>query len=329
MASIASEEGSEDDIREMLNFVELNLMNLLQYGNYPAIYNSSYPKIEECGCYYSPRTITWGNKIGLECQRGIVGTRDLPDYDLEKCGVLCNDMHGFDTVLFCPPGWHGSCVSGCQPDKEFESVEARVDFWDVTLSAFLLYGTDYIAIQSDHLEECGCASKARKIMYGTKVGFDCIMGEDAVFKSGCSASSNCLDSAGRRIVTFCPAGHRSTCDGCQKNIEDTDDISERLEWMTAVTSGIAQNSLPVLSWQPSLEKILGCACKSNVEQINYGSRIGMLCEIHGADLIQDSCGPNILCMNEEGKDILHICPRGFKPDCTLGCASPISEKQEL
>jgi len=327
MASIASEES----IRDMIDFVELNLRNLLQHGNYPAIYNSSYPKIEECGCYYSPRKITWGNKIGLECQRGIAGVdRDeLPEYNPLKCGVLCNDMHGFDSVLFCPPEWKGSCTRGCQPDEEFENVEARIDFWDNTLSTFLLWGTDYITIDADHLEECGCATKARKIMYGTKIGFDCIMGEDAEFKPGCSASSNCLDSSERRIVTFCPAGHRSTCDGCQKNLDSDDDISLRLEWMTAVTSGFAQNSLPVLSWQPSLEQILGCACKSNVEQITYGSRIGMLCEIHSADLITDSCGPNILCMNEEGTDILHICPRGYKPDCTLGCATPISEKQDL
>lgn len=329
MASTASE---EDEIREMLDFIELNLLNLLQYGDYPAIYNSSYPRIEECGCYYSPKKIAWGNKIGLECQRGIPGVnvKALPEHDADKCGRLCNDMHGIDAVLFCPPGWTSSCEQGCEPNAEFATVKDRVDFWNATLSAFLLYGSDYIAIKGDHLKQCGCTSKARKIMYGSKIGFFCVMGEDSEALPGCSASSDCLDTDGRRIVTFCPAGHRATCDGCQINLNSTDDdLHGRLEWMTAVTSGIAQNSLSVLSWQPSLEQILGCACKANVEQITYGARVGIVCEIHGVDMIQDSCGPNILCMDDEGKDILHICPQGFKPDCKLGCATPISEKLEL
>jgi len=334
LACTASEEDEkvveQQGVREMLEFVELNQMNLLEYGDYPAIYNSSYPRIEECGCYYSPRKIMWGSKIGLECQRGITGTaiEDLPEFDSEKCGITCNDMHGFDTVLFCPPGWEASCQSGCLPTAKFDTVEDRVDFWDKTTAAFLLYGADYISIQADHLDECGCTTKARQILYGSKIGFDCIMGEDAEFKPGCSASSNCLDSAGRRIVTFCPAGHRSTCDGCEKDLE-SNDIIDRLEWMVAVTSGIVQLSLPMLNWQPSMEQLLGCACKGGVEPITYGAKVGVVCEVHSIDLIEETCGPNRLCVDGEDRNILHICPRGYSPSCTLGCASPIVKKQKI
>jgi len=326
IASIRSEE-EQLGVREMLAFVELNLMNLLEYGNYPAMYNSSFPKMEECGCYYSPKKIVWGNKIGLECQRGLGGVA-APEFNAEKCGIRCNDMHGFDTVLFCPAGWDASCIDGCTPTAKFDSIEHRVEFWDKTISAFLHRGTDYIQISSSHLEECGCITKARKILYGTGVGFNCIMGEDSEAKPGCSASSNCVDPRGKKIVTFCPAGHRTTCDGCEKAIEKGE-LIERLEWMVRVTKGIVQNSLSQINWQPSMEQLLGCACKGGIKRIDYGSQVGVLCEVHSYDLIGEACGPNPLCIDDEGKEIIHICPKGFRPSCNDGCAIPIVEKGEL
>jgi len=329
IACMASEDEEEEEqlgVGEMLAFVEL-LMNLLEFGNYPAIYNSSFPKMEECGCYYSPKKIIWGNNIGLECQRGIEGV-ELPEFDAENCGRLCNDMHGFDTVLFCPPGWDASCTIGCTPTAQFETIEDRAKFWNTTLTSFLYHGTDYIQIDPNYLDECGCRTKAIKILYGTKVGFYCIMGENAEAEPGCSASANCVDSDGQRIVTFCPAGHRGTCDGCQEAL-DSNELIVWLEWMVRVTKSIVQNSLSQINWQPSMDQLLGCACKGGIEQINYGSEVGVLCEIHSFDLVGEACGPNRLCIDENGRHILHICPRGFRPSCKDGCAIPIVEKAEL
>jgi len=326
-----SQQDTEEEVRDMLDFVELNLANLLQYGTYPALYDASYTRIRECGCFYSPRKINWGSHIGLECRREAEPGDEMPAFDPELCGIQCNDQHGFDTILLCPPGWEKGCQSGCVPKEIFESIEARVSFWESTLNGFLLQGTDHITIARDYLDACGCVSKARRILYGTKVGFDCVRGEDAEVKPGCNAEANCKDERGRQLVQFCPSGHTSTCSGCVKEISG-DDVVTRLRWMVGVTSDLVQLSLPELQWQPALEQILGCGCKGSVEQITYGAGIGVICEIHSAQLIGPQCGENQICVDNDGREILHICPKGFKPSCEHGCASPtmlMDDKLEL
>jgi len=321
----------EAEIVVLLNFVELNLVNLLQFGTYPALYDASYLRIRQCGCFYSPRTINWGSHVGLECKREVELGQELPAFDPEHCGIMCNDHHGFDTILLCPPGWDASCQKGCNPKALFNSVEERVDFWEGIVHRFLLDGTDYFTIKPEYLENCGCASKARRILYGSKVGFDCVQNEEGTMGEGCNAVSNCKDERGRKLITFCPSGFSPSCSGCVKELKATDPVS-KLRWMVGVTSDIVQLSLQDLRWQPGLRQILGCGCKGNVEQITYGAGIGVICEIHSVELVGVDCGRNQICETSDGKEILHICPSGFIPDCQHGCASPITlseQKPEL
>jgi len=311
----------------MLDFVEVNFLNMLEYGNYPAMYNSSYLRILDCGCHFAPEKITFGSQIGLQCHRGLIPGKRIPPMDTENCGSSCNDKHGFDIVVFCPPGWVSDCVRGCHPPDQFVSFEERVDFWEKTVDSFLVKGTDYIYIKDDYLEDCGCASKARQIQYGTGVGFDCVMKEDGAMQPSCNAASSCMNPQGQRLVTFCPVGHTSTCSGCKKGLE-SDVVEDKLLWMIGVTTELAGLSLAMLEWTPTLEQLLGCACKDNAEAIPYGHGVGLKCKIHGVEFIKESCGPNTICQDSEGADVLHICPRGYTPSCTSGCANPMLEMEE-
>jgi len=315
------------DLGGLLDFVEMNLKNLLLYGNYPAIYNSSHLKIQDCGCTFAPKKIKWGSEIGLECHRGLIPGARIPPLNVENCGSQCNDQHGFDVVLFCPKGWVSDCTRGCHPLDEFHSFEDRVNFWENTVDLFLLHGTEYINIKNDYLEECGCSTKARQIRYGTRVGFDCIMKEDGVMKPGCNAASSCMSRRGDRLVTFCPAGHTSTCSGCTKTV-DGETLADRLDWMVRVSTDLAALSLPTLEWHPRLSQLLGCGCKGNAKQIEYGSQIGFRCSIHDPKLVTEECGPNKLCQDADGTEILHLCPRGYTPSCMSGCANPVLRKEE-
>jgi len=321
------EDDEEDyEIGEMLDFVELNLATLLQTGNYPAVYNATVARMQECGCSVAPSKIVWGSEIGLQCPR-LFDDEDPPEHDEELCGPLCNNHHNIDAIIFCPGGWDNDCANGCRPPAEFGTVEKRVEFWEFTLKEMLLYGTDYVSIEPDYLRQCACTSKPRPIRYGTKIGFDCVMEEDADLGEGCAAASMCKDDVGRRLVTFCPAGHKSTCSGCEKVLED-DTLQGRLEWMVHVVEGIVQLSLPMLQWTPLQEQVLGCACKSSPDPITYGSRLGYSCPIHDAKLINPSCGANVICLDTAENDVVHMCPRGFIPDCEQGCMNPILKKSK-
>jgi len=311
----------------MLDFVEMNFLNMLQYGNYPAVFNSSHLKIVDCGCHFAPEKISWGNQIGLQCRRGLIMGKNIPPFDPENCGSQCNDRHGFDVVLFCPSRWVSDCQRGCHPPDKFDSFADRVNFWEKTVDLFLIHGTEYIYIKENHLDDCGCLSKARQIRYGTKVGFDCVMKEDGSMKSSCNAASSCMDTQGQRLVTFCPSGHTSTCSGCKKALE-SEILLEKLEWMVRVTTDLAALSLTMLQWTPTLEQLLGCACKEKADPITYGHGVGLKCKTHGVKYVQETCGPNILCQDADGSEILHICPRGYTPSCKSGCANPILKKRE-
>jgi len=322
-----SQQDNEAEIVDLFNFVELNLINLLQFGTYPALYDASHQRIKQCGCFYSPRKINWGSHIGLECKRQVELGQEFPEFEPEHCGVMCNDRHGFDTIVLCPAGWENSCETGCHPKELFSSVEERLEFWEGTVHRFLLDGTDYFTIKQEFLDTCGCESKARRILYGSKVGFDCVQREGFTKGPGCNAVTNCNDERGRLLVTFCPAGFSPSCAGCVKQLEG-DDVVSKLRWMVGVTSDIVQLSLADLNWEPALDQILGCGCKGSVEQITYGAGIGVVCEIHSAELVGPNCGQNQICIDEEGKQILHICPTGFKPSCEQGCATPLTLQEQ-
>jgi len=240
---------------------------------------------------------------------------------------MCNNHHNIDSVIFCPEGWDTNCENGCRPPAEFGTVDARVEFWESTLNDMLLYGTDYLNIDQTYLKSCACSSKPRPIRYGTKIGFDCVMEEDASLGENCAASSMCKDEMDRRLVTFCPAGHKSTCSGCEKVLEDST-LKGRLTWMVHATQGIVQLSLPMLKWTPLQAQVLGCACKRNPTAIQYGSRLGYSCEIHDPELITPACGANVICTDgATGQDIIHMCPRGFEPSCQHGCMNPVLKRE--
>lgn len=313
--------GTAAELGQHLDFVERNVLNLLQLGSFPQLYNSSYPKIEGCGCYYSPVKITFGTSVGLECQR----RHDIPklNYDEENCGIICNNPHAMDIVLFCPYGWDSDCSRGCFPPDEFKNVGERIDFWELTLTSLLMHGSEYITVLPEYLDSCGCEGKIRPVRYGTQVGFDCVLGEGKLEKIGeaCAGHSACLDSNGRQIMTFCPAGHRATCAGCEKVIEG-DDFRSRLQWMMNVVTGYARESLEVLGWTPTIQQLIDCSCARGVQKVSYGSNLGYFCEVRNVNDITQDCGPNVLCDAQGGKQVLHFCPAGFKASCSEGCVFP-------
>jgi len=335
----ADDDEDELELGEMLDFVELNIATLLQYGDYPAVYGASIDKMQKCGCSHGATKIMWGSEIGLQCTR-LFADEDPPEYDEELCGGMCNNLHNIDSVLFCPGsewttsvgGWNSDCGQGCRPPADFGTVDKRIEFWEHTLNDMLLYGTDYLNIDQQYLKQCACMSKPRPIRYGSKIGFDCVMEDDADLGEGCNAASMCKDELDRRLVTFCPAGHKSTCAGCEKVLED-DSLKGRMEWMVHVVEGLVQLSLPMLNWSPLQEQVLGCACKRNPSPIQYGSRVGYSCVIHDAEFITPACGANVICQDTSEQDIIHMCPRGYEPSCEHGCMNPVlkrsPEKEDL
>lgn len=314
--------GNYDTARELgehLDFVERNVLNLLKLGTFPQLYNSSYPRIEGCGCYYSPVKIGFGSRIGLECTR----RHDIPKlkYDEDNCGIICNNPRSMDIVLFCPYGWDSDCQRGCFPPDKFKTVGERIDFWELTLTSLLMHGSEYIQVMKDYVTGCGCEGKIRPIRYGTQVGFDCIVPDVRRIAKTCAGNTSCKDDRGRQIMTFCPAGHRATCAGCEK-VMDGDDFRSRLSWMTNVVTGYARESLEVLGWNPTTQQLIDCSCAKGVQKVTYGSELGYFCEIRNVNDINQGCGPNVLCKNNKNQDILHFCPDGFKASCTEGCIFP-------
>jgi len=191
---VRGEEGDEEDLElgEMLDFVELNVATLLQTGFYPGVYGATIDKMSDCGCSHGASKIVWGSEIGLQCTR-LFADEEPPEFDEDKCGGMCNNHHNIDSVLFCPEGWTRDCAEGCRPPPDFGTVERRIEFWESTLNDVLLYGTDYLNIDQTYLKQCSCASKPRPIRYGTKIGFDCVMEEEADLGEGCAAASMCKD----------------------------------------------------------------------------------------------------------------------------------------
>merc|ERR1719299_351042 len=99
-------------------------------------------------------------------------------------------------------------------------------------------------------------------------------------------------------------------------------LQDRLDWMINVISGYARESLELLGWQPTTAQILACNCAKGVDPVDYGNRLGYSCPVRNANDIQPEGGPNLLCHNESGQNILHFCPEGFVPSCDEGCSLP-------
>jgi len=204
-----------------------------------------------------------------------------------------------------------------------------MDFWELTLTTLIMYGHDYIPVAQEYLEDCGCTGKIKPIRYGSKIGFECTMPTgEARANNACHSSYQCKNSEGKRVVTFCPSGHRATCNGCEKDIEGRD-YRSRLNWMVDVITGYARESQELLGWAPTTQQILDCNCSQMVQPIRYGLAIGYFCPVRDVRGIKNGCGPNILCKNEHNEEILTFCPGGFLPSCDLGCTVPWGFKKEL
>lgn len=327
---------------QSLNFIEENIVGLLRSSNYDLMYKVTSKQMDTCGCAFSPVQISFGSKVGLSCRRHW----DDAAFDKETCGELCEDHHGVSITLFCPTGWNSNCQTGCTVPEKFDSIEDRTDFWDKQLSELIKNGYDYVPTEQKYLDECGCESKMRTIRYGTGIGFDCVMGKDAVKGERCNAQHLCRDKEERRLITFCPAGYLATCNGCVADLPgvkinsdgdaemtiDLEDISldERLAWMVTVLTGYSMEVQSLVGWRPTIREILGCACKDDLTPVPYGKRIGFSCPVHDAKLINNEiCRSTVLCRDADGNDLLHLCPDGFISSCDEGCTYPWKEKNEL
>merc|ERR1711879_578965 len=132
------------------------------------------------------------------------------------------------------------------------------------------------------------------------------------------------DEHGDQIVTFCPGGHKTTCNGCVKvldedGIDNPNDLMTRVNWMIRVVTGYTRESLELLGWEPNAARVLECACSGQVRPITYGGALGYYCLVKNPRDITPGCGPNILCRNDIGQDLVHFCPDGYDPSCTEGC----------
>merc|ERR1719245_78841 len=99
--------------------------------------------------------------------------------------------------------------------------------------------------------------------------------------------------------------------------------------MVDVITGYSRESQDLLGWAPETQKIIDCNCEGGVMPIKYGTSLGYYCPIRNVQGIKDTCGPNIVCADSMGMNILTFCPDGFVPSCEMGCALPWKKKDEL
>jgi len=305
-------------MREKLAFVERNLVNVIVKGSFPKLYSASTARISECGCEYSPSKITFGSRVGMTCK--------LYQADAYKpeCGARCTSPRGEELVLLCPRGWMGDCERGCVPPAKFKTTSGRIYWLEVLTLSVVEQGYDFLTIQDDVKQSCGCTSCVRAINFGTKLGLECIFDEDKV-DDQCRAYRDCANAANDKVAIFCPAGFHSTCDGCKK--VETRTLTERADWMVTVLSGFISEVIDILQLYPSSREVLRCGCRTDVLPISYGNGIGHYCNVD-FELVPEDCGTNVVCKDKNENDLIHFCPDGWTPSCELGCGYAW-EKSEL
>jgi len=306
-----------------IEFIERNVMSLLHTGHYPQVYNSTHEKIEACGCYYSPKKINWGTRIGLACARQWPTADFVAPYDKDECGEICIDGHGENLIMFCPEGWLNDCEKGCMPPDDFQNVEEMLDFMELTLTQLLMNGNDYIPVSQDLLDVCKCEDRViTPIRYGTQIGWECKVAKgETPDEEKCVVNTFCQNSEGRQLVTFCPSGFYNQCGGCEKALEESSNEA-RLEWMHTTITRYAQDSMELIGWEPAVNQIIDCACTGGLKQVNYGKALGFSCEVGDEKRIKQGCGAHVLCQDPDGSNLVHFCPQGFVPHCSEGCTFP-------
>lgn len=322
----------EDEIiieKHKFNFVENNLFNILSNTAIPEIYGANTDKLLKCGCSHSAHNIMWG-AVGMQCK---VTDIELYFENEEDCNLRCLSPKGQEIMLFCPPGFAYDCVRGCYAPEDFSTAEQRVSFLEGVTDVLLRYGFDYLEVAAEYLDSCGCTGNLRAIEYGTKLGLDCLYDEDDVDVSECAAFNGCADENGNKVAIFCPAGHTSTCSGCTKEVSTvgTKDVKRRarLDWMTMVLTGWVRESFGTLGLEPGHEQILACGCTEELRSILYGNQVGYYCPVVDPNSVTEECGPNTFCENNDGDLLLHLCPPGFVPNCSVGCGYAWDVKDEL
>lgn len=307
--------------KEKLAFVERTVIEVLTQGQFPEIFDAKNSKLNQCGCEYNANSIYWGSGVGLYCK--------VTQQPRQKhCGESCVSPLGENILLICPDGFTHDCQAGCVPPS-FGSVAERSRFLEEQVDKIVSYGYDYISISADYLDMCGCNEDGiRAIKYGTQVGFECVVPEEPE-SDECNGFRACTNQDGYPIMIFCPAGHAPTCGGCQKTLEATPELDDDYDWMVNVLTGYVRESKDVLNLVPHYSRIVDCGCTNEVEKVTYGSGIGHYCKIDSADDVKEGCGPNVICENSMGEQLLHLCPGGFVPTCQDGCGYTWDIKEEL
>jgi len=297
--------------KEKLAFIERTVIEILVQGQFPEIFNARNSQLNQCGCEFNANSIYWGSGVGLFC-------KVTQEPRIKHCGESCVSPRGENIILICPDGWQQDCTAGCVPPT-FGSVVERARFLEEQVDKIVTYGYDYIYIQDDYLDGCGCTDEGvRAIKYGTQVGFECVAPEEPSTED-CNGFRACTNADGTPIMIFCPAGHNPTCGGCVKALETTPDLDDNYDWMVNVLTGYVHESKQILQLVPHYQRVVDCGCAGEVEEVAYGLGIGHYCKITSPEDIKDTCGPNMICEDQSGDMLLHLCPGGFVPTCEDGC----------
>lgn len=311
--------------KEKLAFIERNIVNIYRHTNIPEVFGANLNKMRECGCTHSASNIVWGSGVGMSCKLKERG------YNEATCGVRCLSPRSENVLLMCPENWEADCRDGCVPPM-FDSVRHRADFLEKNVDAIVKWGFDYLFVDQSYIDTCGCIDRLRHIRYGTQIGLDCIFNVDVWDRSkdsGCAGFGACTNKDGKPVMLFCPAGHSPTCSGCQKNLKPTADVDTRYDWMINLLTGWMRESQPLLDIVPSASKANACGCSSDLSSVTYGNGIGWSCSIDDDQRITAECGANVLCEDNSGKLLLHLCPSGFVPNCRDGCGYAWTAHEDL
>jgi len=320
--------------KQKLEFVENNLFDIFSKATVPEMYNASADRLTRCGCSMSASNIMWG-RVGMQCKITDIATFER---NVGECSLRCFSPKSQEIMLMCPQGFHADCERGCIAPEDFTHVAQRIAFLEGAVDMVVKYGFDYLSIDPDYLDSCGCTGSIRAINYGTRVGLDCLYEEDRVDVDECTAFNGCIDSMNNMVAVFCPAGHLSTCQGCVKQVytaevEKSGDAAlmrrSKLDWMTLVLSNWIQESWAILGLEPSHRQVMACGCSDQLRPITYGNRVGYYCTVDDPTVVTAECGPNLFCENEDGDLLFHLCPSGYTPNCSDGCGFAWDVKDEL
>jgi len=311
--------------KEKLAFIERGIVEVMRHATIPELYGATIQKAMKCKCQYGPVNILWGSRVGMTCKMD-----QEVDTDAEpECGVQCLSPRGETVLLMCPEGWTNDCATGCVPPENFTSVRERTDFLEKMLDDIVMYGYDYLIVNSDYIKDCACTEgRLTKIHFGSNIGLECVFNEEQLNETECGGYGGCKNEAEQGVMIFCPSGHTPSCNGCSKTLEEDTSLDERIMWLVNGTTSVVQETEEAfVEMIPSGEYAVECGCAAKMKHIEYGSRVGYWCQIEDVNKIGDNCGANVLCENANKELILHMCPAGFVPDCSEGCG--YAWKQEL